>query len=85
VALVPILGPAARFAGVLDVRPGLYLAMYPAVYVALMLLIRSRLCHVGVSHWLDGGVVGLTIAAVGAVLIFSTVLDTSTGRLSRWL
>ena len=58
----------------------LYLAMYPAVYVAVMLLIRSRLRHVGVSHWLDGGVVGLAIAAVGAALIFSTVLSTSTGR-----
>jgi two-component system cell cycle response regulator len=63
-----------------SVADGLYLAMYPAVYVALMLLIRSRLRHVGVAQWLDGGIVGLTIAAVGAALIFSTVLGTSNGR-----
>ena len=62
------------------VADGLYLAMYPAIYVALMLLIRSRLHHAGVAQWLDGGVVGLTIAAAGAALIFSTVLATSTGR-----
>ncbi len=35
-----------------------YLAMYPAIYVALMLLIRSRLRHAGAAQWLDGGVVG---------------------------
>ena len=63
-----------------SVADGLYLAMYPAVYVAMMLLIRSRLRHRGAAQWLDGGVVGLALAAVGAALIFSTVLGTSQGR-----
>jgi two-component system, cell cycle response regulator len=63
-----------------SVADGLYLAMYPAVYGALMLLIRSRHRHVGAAQWLDGGVVGLTIAAVGAGLIFPTVLAASQGR-----
>ena len=63
-----------------SVADGLYLAMYPAIYVALMLLIRSRLRHVGVAQWLDGGVVGLAIAAVGAALIFPTVLGAGKGR-----
>jgi len=48
--------------------------------VALMLLIRSRLRHVGAAQWLDGGVVGLAIAAVGAALIFPTVLGAGKGH-----
>lgn len=63
-----------------SVADGLYLAWYPAVYVALMLLIRSRHRHVGAAQWLDGGVVGLTVAAIGAALIFPTVLGTTHGR-----
>ena len=63
-----------------SVADGLYLLWYPAVYVALMILIRSRHRHVGAAQWLDGGVVGLTIAAIGAALIFPTVLGTTDGR-----
>jgi two-component system cell cycle response regulator len=63
-----------------SVADGLYLAWYPAVYVSLMLLIRSRHRHVGAAQWLDGGVVGLTVAAIGAALIFPTVLGTTDGR-----
>ena len=63
-----------------SVADGLYLAWYPAVYVALMLLIRSRHRHIGAAQWLDGGVVGLTVAAVGAGLIFPTVLGSNHGR-----
>jgi two-component system cell cycle response regulator len=57
-----------------------YLLMYPAVYVALMLLIRSRLRRASAAQWLDGGVVGLAVAAVAAALVFSSVLATSGGR-----
>ena len=57
-----------------------YLTMYPAVYVAMMLLIRSRLRHCGPAQWLDGGVVGLTMAAVAAGLVLGTVLATSPSR-----
>ena len=59
-----------------------YLTMYPAMYVAIMLLIRSRLRHAGAAQWLDGGVVGLTIAAVAAALIFPTLLSNTTGKLA---
>jgi two-component system cell cycle response regulator len=65
------------FPSVADV---LYLVWYAAVYVALMLLIRSRHRHVGAAQWLDGGVVGLTVAAIGAALIFPTVLGTTNGH-----
>jgi diguanylate cyclase (GGDEF)-like protein len=58
-----------------------YLSMYPAVYVAMMMLIRSRLRTAGAAQWLDGGVVGLTIAAVAAALVLDPVLATSPSRL----
>jgi two-component system cell cycle response regulator len=57
-----------------------YLIMYPAVYAALMLLIRSRLRQAGAAQWLDGGVVGLAIAAGAAAIVFSAVLASTTGR-----
>jgi diguanylate cyclase (GGDEF)-like protein len=58
-----------------------YLLMYPAVYAALMLLIRSRLRRASVAQWLDGGVVGLAVAALAAALVLSTALTASGGRL----
>jgi two-component system, cell cycle response regulator len=58
----------------------LYLPMYPAMYVALMLLIRSGRRRGGAAQWLDGGVVGLTLAAIGAALILPSVLALSHGR-----
>ena len=58
-----------------------YLSMYPAMYVALMLLMRSRLRNAGAAQWLDGGVVGLTVAAVAAALILDSVLATSPHKL----
>ena len=59
---------------------GAYLLMYPAVYAALMLLIRSRLRRASAAQWLDGSVVGLALASVAAALVFSSVLATSGGR-----
>ena len=60
-----------------SVADALYLTMYPTVYVALILLMRSHFNHVGVAVWLDGVVVGLATAAVGADLIFPAVLAKS--------
>jgi two-component system cell cycle response regulator len=57
-----------------------YLAMFPATYAALMLLIRARLRNAGAAQWLDGGVVGLTVAAGAAALIFDTVLRSGSSR-----
>lgn len=63
-----------------SIADALYLSMYPAMYVALMLLMRSRLRRLGAAQWLDGAVVGLTVTALGAALIFPTVVGTSHGR-----
>ena len=57
-----------------------YLFMYPAMYGALMLLIRSRLRHAATSQWLDGGVVALAVGAVAAAVVFSDVLASTHGR-----
>jgi diguanylate cyclase (GGDEF)-like protein len=57
-----------------------YLAMYPAMYAALMLLIRSHRGRVAPEQWLDGGIVALALAAIGTGLILPTVLAMSPGR-----
>jgi two-component system cell cycle response regulator len=57
----------------------LYLATYPLIYASLTLLTRRQLLDAGVAAWLDGIVVGLTTAAVGAALILPAVLSASTG------
>ncbi len=60
---------------------GAYLVMYPGMYGALMLMIRSRLRDAAASQWLDGGVVALAVGALAAVLVFSDILATTHGRL----
>jgi two-component system cell cycle response regulator len=57
-----------------SIADGFYLAMYPAIYASLMLLIRSRTRGASASQWLDGAVVGLTLAAAGAQLVLPTLL-----------
>ena len=66
-----------------SVADPLYLAMYPAMYVAIMLLIRSRIRDAGVAQWLDGGIVGLALAAIGAGLIMPTILALASGQLVK--
>jgi diguanylate cyclase (GGDEF)-like protein len=58
----------------------LYLAMYPALYAAFMLLIRSQRGRFRTEQWLDGVIIGLALAAVGAGLILPTVLGESQGH-----
>jgi len=58
----------------------LYVAMYPAVYAALMLMLRSRLRHAAAAQWLDGAVVSLTLAAIAFALVLPTVVATGKGR-----
>ncbi|HEX5225135.1 MAG TPA: diguanylate cyclase [Solirubrobacteraceae bacterium] len=62
-----------------SIADALYLAWYPAAYVAFILLMRTHHPRAETAMWLDGIVVGLTIAAVGAALVFPAVLDSATG------
>ncbi len=56
----------------------LYLLYYPAAYIALGLLIRSRWRHISASAWLDGGIAACTIAAVIAALAFGPIVAAAT-------
>jgi diguanylate cyclase (GGDEF)-like protein len=62
-----------------SIADALYLAEYPAAYIGLALLMRSHFRHTGAGLWLDGIVVGLTLAALGADLVFPAVLSASKG------
>ncbi|HET9322814.1 MAG TPA: HD domain-containing phosphohydrolase [Gaiellaceae bacterium] len=62
-----------------SVADAFYLAFYPPVYAGLALLLRSRLQDVRVDLWADGVIAGLTIAALGAALVFGVVVDTTGG------
>jgi two-component system cell cycle response regulator len=53
-----------------------YLSIYPAAYVTLVLLLRSRANRVSSTLWLDGIICALSIAAIGAALVFGVVAST---------
>jgi two-component system cell cycle response regulator len=53
-----------------------YLSIYPAAYVALVLLLRARAGRVSSQLWLDGIVCALAVAAIGAALVFGVVAST---------
>jgi diguanylate cyclase (GGDEF)-like protein/putative nucleotidyltransferase with HDIG domain len=53
-----------------------YIAIYPAAYVGLVLLLRSRAGRISPSLWLDGLICALTVAAVGAALVLGVVAST---------
>jgi two-component system, cell cycle response regulator len=56
-----------------------YIGLYPLVYLGMGLLLRSRTLDENRSFWLDGAIAGLTIAALAAALLFSTLIDTTGG------
>ncbi len=53
-----------------------YLSIYPASYVALVLLLRARAGRIPSSLWLDGLISALAVAALGAALVFGVVAST---------
>ncbi len=59
----------------------LYLACYPASYVALMLLMRRRVKEFPVSHWVDGAVAALAVAAFGSAILIGPVMESTGGDL----
>jgi diguanylate cyclase (GGDEF)-like protein len=52
-----------------------FLAVYPPAYVAIVLLLRSRVKDLRSSLWLDGVISGLAVGAVGTAVIFPAILD----------
>ena len=56
-----------------------YLAFYPVSYVALALLLRTRMRGFRGRLWLDGVIGSLAVAALGAAVVFEKVLSTTDG------
>ena len=66
-----------------SVADALWLAYYPAAYVGLGLLIRSRLRGFRPGMWLDGVVAGLAAASVGAAVLGPAAREGAEGGLSE--
>ncbi len=58
---------------------GLYLAFYPCVYVALVLLVGAHLRELRIGLWLDGLIGGLAVAAVGSAIVLPPILHSVGG------
>jgi two-component system, cell cycle response regulator len=71
--------PTPPFPSVAD---GFYLAFYPAVYVALVLLVRERVREFPKAVWLDGLIAMLAFASLGATVLVETVLRATDGSLA---
>lgn len=57
----------------------MYLAFYPASYVGLLLLVRSRVAHLPRATWLDGAIAAAAVGSAVAALAFKPLLDATTG------
>ncbi|MCC6438147.1 MAG: EAL domain-containing protein [Acidimicrobiales bacterium] len=57
----------------------LFLAFYPAMYVSVVLLARSRASTRGLGQWLDGGIAGFGVAALVAAFLFPPLLEGAGG------
>jgi diguanylate cyclase (GGDEF)-like protein len=62
-----------------SISDGLWLALYPASYVGLVLLARDKGRAVPAGVWLDGIIAGLGFAALGAAVVFGPVLASTVG------
>jgi diguanylate cyclase (GGDEF)-like protein len=60
----------------------LYLAFFPASYVALVLLFRTRVRTAAAGLWIDGLTAALAAAALGSAILVEAVLDTTDGSLA---
>jgi diguanylate cyclase (GGDEF)-like protein len=63
-----------------SIADAFWLAFYPASYAALILLVRGRMEQFRRSLWLDGIVAALAVAALGEILVFQPILDSTMGR-----
>ncbi len=59
---------------------GFWLVFYPGAYIAIMMLLRSRLREADRAAWLDGLIGALAIATLALVTIFPPVLAAAEGN-----
>jgi two-component system cell cycle response regulator len=57
-----------------------YLSFYPAMYISLLLLVRSRVSRFNRSVWLDGISVAVAVGAVAAAFLLEVALDHTQGK-----
>ncbi|MBV9803072.1 MAG: diguanylate cyclase [Solirubrobacterales bacterium] len=62
-----------------SIADALYLGFYPATYIGIGLLLRSRVGRLPAGLWLDGMIGGLAVAALGAAFAFGAVLSDTHG------
>ncbi|MBA2384474.1 MAG: diguanylate cyclase [Actinobacteria bacterium] len=62
-----------------SIADGLFLAFYPPVYLALVLMLRTRIPRLRAHIWLDGLMGALAVGAVVTAIVFSAVEATSEG------
>jgi diguanylate cyclase (GGDEF)-like protein len=77
--VLSVVHPVAETIPLPSVGDPLFLAFYPASYVALLLLVRARLERIPAGIWLDGLVAALATAAVGAALLQQPIADATRG------
>ena len=74
-------GPATTGGGV-SPADGLYLAMYPCMYIALTLLVGSHLRELRISMWLDGLIAGLAAATLAAAIVLPPIVESASGDIA---
>jgi two-component system cell cycle response regulator len=62
-----------------SIADGFWLAIYPPIYVAILLLLRSKVGSVRRSLWLDGVIGSLAVASIGTAIVFEAVLHATSG------
>ncbi|HEU6443944.1 MAG TPA: diguanylate cyclase [Gaiellaceae bacterium] len=62
-----------------SVADAFYLLLYPFLFAGLGLLLYGRLQETRSDLWVDGIIAGLTIASIGAALVFGVIVDTTGG------
>lgn len=76
-AWVLLFGSAA-----LSPADALFLAFYPLMYVAVLMLVRCRAATQSMGQWLDGAVAGLGVGALVAAFLFPPLLSGGEGGAS---
>ena len=76
--VISTIDPPQTFPSIVD---AFYLPLYPAAYIALVLMIRNRARDAGATLWIDGAIALLGTAAIGAAIVVREVAANTGGSL----